>query len=134
MTTRIVVIFLLTISFANAKYYKCFYSKNDVIDYSSSIALFIEDKYISVMDNIYHVNADLVETGNDSKGEFNLYKKEAQDFLYQAKVYKNPLKMVLVRKNLIDNKIFPETVYVCKNPDEMKDQMTDIPLIIDHGR
>ncbi len=122
------MIFLLTVTFANAKYYKCFYSKNDIIDYSISIALFIEDNYISVMDNIYHVNAYFVENGNDSKGEYTIYKKEAQDFLYQAKLYKDPLVMILVRKNLIDNKIFPETVYKCQNPDTIQD--SNIPVII----
>ena len=138
MFSRVIVFFLLSTSLASAKYYKCFYSQNDVIDYSISIALFLEDNYISVMDNIYHLNADFVEKGNDSKGEFSIYKKEAQDFLYQAKLYistadKSPTKLVLVRKNLIDNKIFPETVYICKNPDLMKDQTADIPIIIDRG-
>jgi hypothetical protein len=136
MICRIIIIFLLSVSVANAKYYKCFYSKDDVIDYSNSLALFIEENYISVMDNIYHVNAEFVESSSDSEGEFSIYKKEAEDFLYQAKLYKSTsdkhqMKLFLIRKNLMDNKMFPETLYICQNPDTMQDQLDGIPLIID---
>jgi hypothetical protein len=31
----------------------------------------------------------------------------------------------------MDNKMFPETLYICQNPDTMQDQLDGIPLIID---
>ncbi|MDR2007893.1 MAG: hypothetical protein LBQ34_02850 [Alphaproteobacteria bacterium] len=123
---RIVILFLICGTSLQAKYYKCFYLQNNVIDYSNSIALFIEDHYISVMDNVYHVNAQYISAGHDSAGDFTIYKKEAKDFLYMAKLYKDPMTMILTRKNLIDNKMFQDTSYACKNPDTMQ----DIPVII----
>ncbi|MDR0483676.1 MAG: hypothetical protein LBH40_00145 [Alphaproteobacteria bacterium] len=127
---RIIVLFLLSTSFLQAKYLKCFLFQNDKIDYSQSIALFLEEGYISVMDNVYHVNAEFASQGKDSQGEFYIYKKEAEDFLYQAKVYKETLTVVLIRKNLIDNKMFPDTTYKCQNPDTMKPIDGDVPIII----
>ncbi|MCL2566867.1 MAG: hypothetical protein FWE18_02060 [Alphaproteobacteria bacterium] len=123
---RIMILFLICGASLQAKYYKCFYLQNNVVDYSNSIALFIEDNYISVMDNVYHVNAGYTSTGADSKGEFSIYKKEAKDFLYMAKLYRNSLTMILTRKNMIDNKIFQDTTYKCQNPDTMQ----DTPVII----
>ncbi len=126
-------ILLLIIGFASleATYYKCFSLEDDVSSSTKKIALFLEDNYITVMDNIYAQNINFDTSSSDKLGEYSFYKKEESNFIYNAKIYKHSdssnLTMILIRKNLNDKIMLKDTTYLCTLPQE-KD-LQDLTII-----